>query len=171
MRQPSLEQLSYPWCHSGPLQAGPGHGSRRRFTRSGHFRAACSDLCSHCSFFCSFLATELWRSDTSSAKWLADKCVRRASGARGMETGGEACASWLKFKSTSQCEWKTERAKRQMMANHKSLKEHVRPSRAKSASQIPLSKRQSKLHPWVFCILPLSAPPSSTSSRGRFLGK
>lgn len=118
-------------------------------------------------FFCSFLATELWRSDTSSAKWLADKCVRRASGARGMETGGKACASWLKFKSTSQCEWKTERAKRQMIANHNSLKEHVRPSRAKSASQIPLSKR----HPWVFCILPLSAPPSSTSSRGRFLGK
>lgn len=148
-RQPSLEQLSYPWCHSGLLQAGPGHGRKRRHTRSGHFRAACSDLCSHCSFSAPFW-TQSYGELTSSAKWLTDKCVRRASGARGVETGGKGCASWLKFKPTSQCLIGMEksecrmgnRVERQMMAIPNCLKEPVRQSRAKSASQIPLSKRQ-----------------------------
>lgn len=59
-------------------------------------RAACSDLCSFSALFWPQSYGEVTL--TSSAKRLADKCVRRASGARGMEPGGEVCASWLKFK-------------------------------------------------------------------------
>lgn len=73
-------------------------GRRRRLTRSGHFRAAFSDLCSHCSFSALFWPQRYGEVTlTSSAKWLADKRVRRASGARGVETGGKVCAGVLRF--------------------------------------------------------------------------
>lgn len=121
-------------------------------------------------FFCSFLATELLSGDIQIlckmvlCQMCATKCERerswRGTGDRDMGTRGKVNVSWLKFKPTNRCEWKTGRKWRgRWWLSHNTLKEHVRPFRTKSASQIPLSKRSSKLHPHILCILPLWRSP------------